>query len=232
MVQILYEDHHILLADKPPGLIVHPKDSEHSATLLNLVRDHLRRTGAWDAEDPNAFRPIPCNRLDRFTSGIVIFAKTREAMRIMNRKLQQREVMKRYRCIVLGKPKPASGKLEHYLLKNRDGTHVTVQKHPVRGSQYACMEYRTISVQGGRSLLECRLITGRTHQLRAQLAAIGNPILGDMRYGNLQQNQRYGKHHQMLCACEVTFSFQTDTGVLESLRGKTFRTHWRLDLSF
>lgn len=182
----------------------------------------MRKTGAWDSSDHQALRPMPCNRLDRFTSGIVIFAKTWDAMRMINQKIQHREIEKRYRCVVIGRPRPKRGKIENYLLKNQKETIVSVHESPVPGSQYACMEYRIVEVKNHLSLLDCRLVTGRTHQIRAQLAYSGVPILGDMRYGNKQMNRKCKKYHQELCASQITFSFPTDAGVLNYLRGKTY----------
>lgn len=229
-LDILYEDKQILLVNKPAGLIVHPNDSEQNDTLITHVREYLCRKGDWNAKDPAAFRPMPCNRLDRFTSGIVIVAKTWDAMRIMNQKIQQREVEKIYQCIVIGKPRQQSGKIENYILKNQNDTLVTVHKHQVPGSQYACMLYRTVAVQNQLALLECNLITGRTHQIRAQLAWLGCSVLGDMKYGDKKYNQKVGKQHQILCATQVTFSFVTDAGVLNYLQGKTFRIKRNLQL--
>ncbi len=220
-LDILYEDRHFLLVNKPAGMIVHPNGSEQSETLLNHVRSYLRRTGAWNAADPAAFRPQPCNRLDRFTGGIVIFAKTWDAMREMNRQLQTRAIEKRYLCIVIGTPRPRTGKLEHFILENWDGTRVSVLRRKTAGAKLAVTEYRTLVSHQGLSLVECSLVTGRMHQLRAQMAYCGTPILGDMTYGSKKENRRHGQEHQLLFAYQVTLHFPPDSETLAYLDGKT-----------
>ena len=116
-MDIIYEDEHILLVNKLIGMIVHPNQSNQKDSLLHHVREYLRKTGAWKAGAPDAFRPIPCNRLDRFTGGIVILAKIWEAMREMNRGLQKHIIEKKYYCIVVGQPRPPSGRMHQLRAK-------------------------------------------------------------------------------------------------------------------
>lgn len=220
-LDILYEDEQILLVNKPAGIIVHPNGSAQSETLLDHVREYLRRTGAWNAADRAAFRPQPCNRLDRFTGGIVIFAKTWEAMREVNRQFQARAIEKKYLCIVIGTPKPRMGRLENFVLEDCTGTRVSVLCRKATGAKAAITEYKTLATYRGLSLVECKLITGRMHQLRAQMAHMGTPILGDMTYGDKQENRRHGQEHQLLFAYKAVLHFPPDAKTLDYLDGKT-----------
>ena len=170
------------------------------------------------------FAPALCNRIDRNTGGIVIAAKTAEALRIMDEKVKLREMEKTYLCAVLGTPKPAAGRLEGYLFKDAKKNQVYVYDQPRTGAKTAVTEYRTLASVNGLSLLECRLITGRTHQIRAQLSHAGWPLLGDGKYGRERTNRTYGETGQALCSWKLKFDFATPAGALEYLNGKEFRT--------
>ncbi|HJB02974.1 MAG TPA: RNA pseudouridine synthase, partial [Candidatus Evtepia excrementipullorum] len=170
--------------------------------------------------------PALCNRIDRNTGGIVIAAKNAETLRIMNQKIRDREVEKSYLCLILGSISPAEGKLEGYLLKDEVKKQVSVHKKPVPGGRTAVTLYRTLARRNGLSLVACRLVTGRTHQIRAQFAAAGHPLLGDGKYGRAKDNKRYGRTAgQALCSYQLTFRFTTDAGCLEPLNGRT----WTVD---
>ena len=139
----------------------------------------------------------------------------------MNQKIKDREVEKSYLCIVLGTPKPAEGRLENFLVKDEGKKQVFVHNKPVEGGRTAVTLYRTLAKRNGMSLVECRLITGRTHQIRAQMAAAGHPLLGDGKYGRERENKRMGKTNgQALYSYKLSFPFTTDAGCLEGLKGR------------
>ena len=222
-LSVLYCDDQILLADKQPGLICVPDEREKVDTLINHVRAYLYQRGEWDPSDPDQFAPVLCNRIDRFTGGIVIAARTREAMQTINRAIRSREVEKRYLCVVHGRMKPPSGLMNTWILKPEGAKKVTVLTHPARGAQNAQTRYATLMTRGGLSLMECELLTGRTHQIRAQFAHAGCPLLGDAQYGRDDSGARYGRGYQALYAYSLTFHFSQDAGALNAVNGRTFR---------
>ena len=221
-ITILYEDAHIMLLDKRPGLICHPDEGEKVNTLLTHAQAYLYQKGAWNPKRDCA--PALCNRIDRFTGGIVILAKTEESLRAMDAKIRTREVEKYYLCIVHGKMKYPDGELRHYLLKKPEQKKVTVLRKAEPGAKEAITWYQAIDEAQGLTLCECLLGTGRTHQIRAQFAAIGHPLLGDNQYGSAKQNEKYGRvSGQALCAYRLIFRFEGDAGCLEGLNGRTFQ---------
>ena len=217
---ILYEDEHVMLLDKRVGLVCHPDEGEKVHTLLTYAQAYLYQKGEWN---PKAdFAPALCNRIDRFTAGIVILAKTQEALRAMDEKIRTHEVQKYYLCIVHGKMKYPDGTLRHFLMKKPEQKKVTVLRRNEPGSKEAITYYQAIDENGGLTLCECLLGTGRTHQIRAQFAAIGHPLLGDNQYGNAKQNEKYGRANgQALCAYRLIFDFEGDAGCLNGLNGLT-----------
>ena len=222
-LDIVYEDEHILLVNKRPGLLVHPDQGEYVNTLITHIQAYLYQKKEWDPRQEHSFTPALCNRIDRNTGGIVIAAKTAEALRIMNQKIKDREIEKYYLCAIHGRMNPPEGKLEGFLSKDESKNQVTVHKTPVPGGRTAVTLYKTLKVQNGLSLVECELITGRTHQIRAQFAAAGHPLLGDGKYGRNRDNKRYDRKFQALWSYKLVFSFTTDAGVLEPLNGKSWQ---------
>lgn len=220
-LKIVYEDEHILLVDKRPGLAVHPHDgAEYGKTLIDQIQAYLHANGAWDPGQENAFTPALCNRIDRNTGGIVIAAKTAEALRVMNQKVKDREIKKYYLAIVKGTPKPAKGTLEGYIFKDAVKNRVYVTDRPQKGAKTAVTKYRTLQTQNGLSLVECDLVTGRTHQIRAQFSHAGYPLLGDGKYG--KTGQKAPRKYQALYAYRLEFCFTTPAGALEGLNGCKF----------
>ena len=139
----------------------------------------------------------------------------------MNDKIRDREISKFYLAAVVGKMNPPQGELRGFLLKDEAKKQVTVYRKPVPGGKSAATRYRTLAVQGGLSLVECELLTGRTHQIRAQFAAAGHPLAGDGKYGRRSDNQRTERKGQALWSYKLTFDFPTPAGCLEHLRGRT-----------
>ena len=221
-LNIVYEDEHILLVDKRPGLAVHPHDgAEYGRTLIDHIQSYLYQKREWRPREENSFTPALCNRIDRNTGGIVIAAKTAEALRVMNQKIKDREMDKRYLAIVEGSPKPRDGSLKGYLFKDAKKNRVFVTDHPQEGAKTCQTNYKTLVSKNGLSLVECELITGRTHQIRAQFAHAGHPLLGDGKYGKL--DKKYDRNYQALYSYKLTFAFSTDAGALDYLNGKSFR---------
>ena len=221
-LNIVYEDENILLVDKRPGLAVHPHDgAEYGRTLIDQIQAYLYQKHEWRPREENAFTPALCNRIDRNTGGIVIAAKTAEALRVMNQKIKDRELDKRYLAIVEGTPKPREGSLKGYLFKDAVKNRVFVTDGPKPGAKTCQTNYKVLGSRNGLSLVECELITGRTHQIRAQFAHAGHPLLGDGKYGKL--DKRFDRTYQALYSYKLTFLFTTDAGSLSNLNGKSFQ---------
>lgn len=220
-LNLVYEDDNILLVDKKPGQAVHPHDgAEYGKTLIDHIQAYLYAKREWRPREENAFTPALCNRIDRNTGGIVIAAKNAEALRILNEKIRDREIDKRYLAVIEGQIRPQNGTLSGYLFKDAVKNRVFVTDTPQPGSKTAVTKYRTLAQAKGLSLVECELLTGRTHQIRAQFAHAGHPLLGDGKYGKLSKDAI--RKYQALYSYKLTFTFPTDAGVLTYLKGKTF----------
>jgi 23S rRNA pseudouridine955/2504/2580 synthase len=221
-LDIVYEDENLLLLNKRPGLLCHPDEQERVNTLITHIQAHLYQTKEWSPYWENSFAPALCNRIDRNTGGIVIAAKNAETLRIMNQKIKDRELEKYYLAIIHGKINPVEGKLEGFLLKDEVKKQVAVFHKPIPGGRSATTLYQTLAAKEGLSLVECELITGRTHQIRAQFADAGHPLLGDGKYGRESDNKQYDRKFQALCSYKLVFSFTTDAGILNDLNGKSW----------
>lgn len=221
-IDILYEDENLLLINKRPGLVVHPDETERVNTLITHIQAYLYQKREWTPFTERSFTPALCNRIDRNTGGIVIAAKNAETLRIINEKIRDREIQKYYLCIIHGRITPTSGRLQGYLLKDVEKKQVSIHKHPIPGGRTVMTDYRTLETSGDLSLLECHLLTGRTHQIRAQFAAAGHPLLGDGKYGREKDNKQYGRNFQALYSYKLSFSFKTEAGVLNYLNGKSW----------
>ena len=216
-LDILYEDEHLLLVNKRPGMLVHGDETEKVNTLINHIQAYLYQTKEWSPYAEHSFAPALCNRIDRNTGGIVIAAKTAEALRVMNQKIRDRELTKLYLCVVSGKMSPPQGTLEGYIFKDEAKKQVYVRSRPEPGAKTAVTRYRTLAVKDGLSLVECDLITGRTHQIRAQFSAAGHPLLGDGKYGDERFNRERGVKYQALYSYQLILNFTTDAGALNYL---------------
>ena len=178
-LDVVYEDEHILLVNKPVGLVVHEDESSTPNTLINQIKAYLYNKGDWHPGQEASFTPALCNRIDRNTGGIVIAAKTAAALRILHEKIRDREISKYYLCLVHGVPRPASGTLTSYLRRDLEKKQVFALKHKTADSLTAKLRYTVLESRCGISLVECRLLTGRTHQIRVQMSEGGHPLVGD-----------------------------------------------------
>lgn len=221
-LSVLYEDENVLLIDKPVGLVVH-EDSENSRdTLIDRVKSYLYQKGEYRPDEENSFAPSLCNRLDRNTGGIVIAAKNAESLRVLNQKIRDRELTKLYLCAVRGIPEPKEATKTAYLFKNEKENRVVISERKTPRNRTIVTKYRVLETNGGNSLLEIDLITGRTHQIRAHMAYLGYPLLGDGKYGNNRFNKSAGYSEQALYSYKLRFAFRTDGGILNYLNGKEF----------
>lgn len=220
---VLYEDENILLLNKPVGLSVHEDEGNKINNLLLQLQAYLFEKGEYDPDNEQSFSPALCNRIDRNTAGIVIAAKNAEALRVMNEMIKQRRIDKFYLCAVHGHPVPESATRSAYLLKNADENTVRIyDKDPPKGALSIKTRYRTLATAGELSLLEVELLTGRTHQIRAHMAHLGHPLLGDGKYGINRLDRARGYQHQALCSYRLRFSFGDEGGALSYLSGKEF----------
>ena len=221
-LDIVYEDENLLLASKRPGVLCHAAKGWDPNTLIAHIQAHAYREGVWDPAAENSFAPALCNRIDRGTGGIVIAAKNAETLRIIDEKIRSREIDKAYLCVCLGTPAPREGRMEDWLFKDSVKNQVYVKPSHEPGTSLAVTDYTVLRSSGGLSLVECRLHTGRTHQIRVQMASRGHPLLGDGKYGVAKQNRRFGENRQLLWSYKLTFSFVTDAGPLAYLSGRSF----------
>lgn len=222
-LDIVYEDDNLMLLNKPVGLLVHPDDREFGDTLIFRVQRYLYEKGEYRPDEENSFVPALVNRIDRNTEGIVIAAKNAAALRILNERLKNREIQKYYLCLVHGTMPQTEDTLTGYLEKNSDQNRVYISdRRTGDASRTIATAYKVLEAHDGLSLLEIHLLTGRTHQIRAHLASIGHPLLGDGKYGTNAINKGSGFSHQALCSYRLCFDFDAPAEELEYLRGKEF----------
>lgn len=219
-LKTVYEDNNMLVVEKWPGVLVHPDSNKKIPTLTDYVLSYLNEKGDYTPETEITFIPAPCNRLDRNTSGVVIFGKNFESLRQLNEIIREGKVKKYYMALVKGRIK--DGLYKGYILKNEDTNISRIYDKKVKDSKEISMEIKTLESDGAFSLLEIDLITGRSHQIRAHLSHLGNPIIGDYKYGDRALNShffnKYGLDYQFLYAYKLNFK-NTD-GKLEYLKNK------------
>jgi 23S rRNA pseudouridine955/2504/2580 synthase len=220
---VIYEDENLLLLNKRPGVSVHADDRDAVNTLITHVQAYLFQKGEYDPSSDQSFAPALCNRIDRNAGGIELAAKNAEALRVMNDKIKQRQMDKLYLAAVHGIPEKKSDKLRAYLIKDDEKNQVRIyDKNPPRGAKEIVTGYRVIATKGAMALLEVELFTGRTHQIRAHLAHIGHPLLGDGKYGVNKDDRRLGYKYQALYSYKLRFRFEGEETLLDYLSGKEF----------
>ncbi len=223
-LSIIYEDENILLVNKRPGISVH--EDEHGAqnTLITHILAYLAQKNEYEPEKEQSFTPSLCNRIDRNTGGIVIAAKNAEALRVMNEKIKNREIDKFYLAAIHGIPKKSSDTLKGYLLKDETTNTVKVfSKNPPKNAKNIITKYKIVAKKGDSALIEVELLTGRTHQIRAHMAYIGHPLIGDGKYGINKRDRERGYKYQALYSYKLRFSFKGEPTALDYLNGKEFK---------
>lgn len=201
-IDIVYEDENMILVNKKVGMSCIPDEREERDTLINHIKAYLYRKGEYEPNEENSFAPSLCNRIDRNTCGIVIAAKNALTLRDLNHKIKHRLIDKKYLCIVHGIPKKREDTLNGYLIKDSKTNTVKVfEKEPKYGDAKSIKtKYKVLESKNNLSLLEVELLTGRTHQIRAHMAHIGHPLLGDGKYGINRDDKKLGYKYQALCS--------------------------------
>lgn len=206
-LKITYEDENMLLVEKWPNVLVHSDKKGGEPTLTDFVLSYLHEKGDYLPEKEITFTPASCNRLDRNTSGIVIFGKNFDSLKLLNEMVRERKIKKYYMALVKGRVKP--GIYEAYIKKDESTNISRVYDNKVFNSKKIAMDVNLIQSDGLYSLIEIDLITGRSHQLRAHLSHLGHPIIGDGKYGDNKLNvffvNKYGLNYQFLYAYKVIF---------------------------
>ena len=220
-LDIVYEDENLMLLNKRPGLVVHADETEKVNTLINHIQAYLYQKREWNPRWENAFTPALCNRIDRNTGGLVIAAKTAPALREITALIRERKIEKFYLTVTEGIPPKAADTLTAYLHKDEKKNKVTLYDAPAPDRMACKTGYRVLDTKANRALLEVELFTGRTHQIRAQLAGIGCPLAGDGKYGNT-----HGRYRQALLSYKLIFHVPADYTIAH-LDGKVFTADTR-----
>jgi 23S rRNA pseudouridine955/2504/2580 synthase len=209
--------------NKNQGIPVHPDREQSQQTLIDLVREYLQEKSEYPSNNAH-FQPALCHRLDRNTGGLVIIAKNQACLSIMLDKLEAREIKKYYQCLVKGRMEKPEAQLKAFLWKDSSKSRVFVSEHKTAGSLEIITKYKVVEYNPSMdvSRLEVELVTGRTHQIRAHLAFIGHPVLGDGKYGTNAINRSFGLKQQALWACRIKFAFTKSGSLLNYLNGKEF----------
>lgn len=213
----VYEDDNLLIADKPAGVLVQDESGKICDTLLNRAKRYLHERG--DASGCSSIKL--CHRLDTGTSGLVLLAKNADAEAQAVELIRRRLLQKEYLCVTFGHPSPSEAELRDYLLKDSAKGVVRVVKTPRTGAREIITRYSTLCTSGRLALLRVELVTGRTHQIRAHLASVGCPIVGDSKYGVNSVNRELKCKYQLLCAWKLTFPV-IESGPLSAVSEQSF----------
>ncbi len=214
-LDILYEDDNIILVNKPFGLLCH-SDNKNEANLIDIILSYLYSKNEYSPDKENSFAPALCNRIDQGTSGIVIAAKNYRALADMNEVIRENLLQKSYLCVTEGEIK--NGQYNAFLKRDLQSKKVTITSQKIVDSKEIITVFNTIKTKKHYSLVECTLITGRTHQIRAHLAFLGSPIIGDKKYGKPYK----GLASQLLCAYKLFFKNIPKNLSISYLSGKSF----------
>lgn len=222
-LNVIYEDSNILIIFKPVGLVVHDDDRSTGDTLIARVLHYLYEKGEYVPDRENSFAPALCNRLDRNTSGLVIAAKNAASLRELNRLIRENKIHKSYLCITYNAPPKKQDKLHAYHYRPDGSRFVKISDRKQHGYRDIITRYKVLASKDKLCLIKIDLITGRTHQIRAHMAFIGSPLLGDEKYGNTEVNRKYGEKYQQLCAYRIKFEPE-ETSSLAYLKDKRFKS--------
>ncbi|MDF2608843.1 MAG: hypothetical protein K0R92_317 [Lachnospiraceae bacterium] len=210
--QVIYEDKHILIVNKPAGLLSQKAQAE-DISLVEQIISYLLQTGKITKQELQTFKPAICNRLDRNTSGLVVAGKTLLGLQTMSELFRDRTLSKYYLCIVKGRIREPQG-ISGYLSKDEKTNQVTISTKYREGWEMIKTEYQPITSNEQFTLLKVKLITGKTHQIRAHLSSIGHPIIGDLKYGDKKTNQllqtKFGLNYQLLHSYQVIYPKMND----------------------
>ena len=220
---IVYEDENILLCDKKPGMLVHLGDEgdknraegSERETLIYLLTAYLANKGEYDPTSEASFAPALCNRIDRNTGGIVILAKNAETLRIINEAIRENRVHKKYLCALHGRLEGQKTLIAYHKKDYKTNT-VKIFDRETAGAKKIITQYTTLDYNSEHdlTLAEINLITGRTHQIRAHMAHIGHPLLGEGKYAHNADDRKMGYSYQALYSCSVSFELDGKLGYL------------------
>ena len=212
LLHIVYEDDKLIVADKPEGMLSHPDEKLKEPDLLSLLTQQKQVA-------PGTFALI--NRLDFNTTGLILLGKDPASIRELNDAAFKNQIRKFYRCLACGYWDRPKGELRAFLLKDEPAGLVRISESPMPKAQEIITDYEVLAEGNGLSLVEIELMTGKTHQIRAHLASLGHPILGDPLYGKEVLNKRYGATKQALWASKLVFSIPDPLSPLHYLTEKT-----------
>ncbi len=231
LIDIVYEDENIIVVNKPARIEVLGENSLTSylqqycisnSSVLLTSKDSIPINSSTTSVAKQPFLS-PCHRLDRNTTGLILFAKNEEALHLLLDSFKKHEIEKHYHATVIGIPKKKQATLIAYLFKDAKKSFVYISDTPKKGYEKIITSYNVLSInmKNNTCLLDVTLHTGKTHQIRAHLAHIGHPIVGDGKYGNGKLNKKLGYKTQQLCSYSLTFHFNGEKNILNYLNKKT-----------